>query len=228
MAKQSRSRRARKMKNFLGKCGCNCGRCPAFKANARTSKDKKFCRDGWNKYLGTNMKKFEWILCDGCQTPDPWKSGNLLPDRSCNIRPCVIKMNIKTCAQCSAFPCEDLKQRIPGRDFRKKIESRLGKRIPQKDYLNFVEPYEGVGHLEDIRASLRKKDIIKVPRIPLLKVKIEDFPDKLPFPKKQTSAFKKVVHILLLTARQLNRSLISIILCVKATILCTQLQRNVL
>lgn len=191
------------MKDIYGKCGCNCGRCPAFKAHAKTMEDRKHCQNAWNKYLGTNLKKFEWIYCDGCQTPDPWKSGNVLPDRTCNLRPCAIKMKITTCAQCSAYPCEELTERIPGKDFRKRVTHRLGKPISEKDYRAFVEPYEGLKHLQEIRASLSPKDIVKMPEIEPLKARIVAFPKELPFPKKKKSAFESLHRLFMniLTAR---------------------------
>ena len=191
------------MKEIFGKCGCTCSTCPAFKANAKTMKNRKRCRNGWNKYLGTNIKKYEWIYCDGCQASNPWKTGNLLPDRSCNLRPCAIKLGIKYCAYCSEYPCKELKGRIPGKDYREKVARRLGHSIPEKDYLLFIEPYEGIEHLDKIRASLKPKDIVKMPKVSPLRAKIVDFPEGLPLSKKETSAFKSLHSLLrnIITAR---------------------------
>lgn len=190
------------MKDYFGKCGCNCGRCPAFKANARSVKDRMYCRDGWNKYLGTNIRKYAWIRCDGCQACNPWKKGNLLPDRTCNIRPCALKMDIKTCAQCPLFPCIELKNRIPDKDFRKHVESRLDKKIPDKDYRAFIKPYEGIENIRRIRRVLKKTDIVERPKILPLKARFVDFPQKLKMGKSK-KAYKQLHEFLvnLITAR---------------------------
>jgi len=49
------------MKDFFGKCGCNCGHCPAFKKNIQTTANQKRCRDGWNTYLGTTIKNLNGL-----------------------------------------------------------------------------------------------------------------------------------------------------------------------
>lgn len=191
------------MRECLAKCGCNCGHCPAFKENAKTMKDRKYCRDGWNKYLGTNIKKYAWIRCDGCQARNPWKKGNLLPDRSCNIRPCVLKMDIDTCAKCSLFPCTDLKARIPDKDFRKHVEHRLGEKTDTRDYEAFIRPYEGIENLRKINNKLRKKDITACPKVLPLKTRNVAFPEKFKANKMRKAAFKQLHDFMLklLTAR---------------------------
>jgi len=149
------------MKTLYGKCGCNCGHCPAYIGNARTKKDRQRCSNGWHTYLGAKLNPARCV-CLGCQAKDPWKSGNILPDRGCYVRPCVLRSGIKHCAYCSWFPCEDLKKRIPDRTFRKKVEKRMGQRMSDEDYQRFIQPYEGVGNLrnghdrsEDLKARNR-------------------------------------------------------------------------
>ena len=183
------------MKNLFGKCGFNCGHCPAYIANAKTLKDRRKCSDGWRRYFGVSLKP-ERCVCLGCQAKDPWKTGNLLPDRSCYVRPCVIQMNIKTCAPCPWFPCEDLVARIPGKDIRKRVESRIGKPVSEKDYHALIEPYEGIKHLHEMRTALGKDDIVDKPLINPLKTRIASFPNKLRVLKSERAAFEKLYEFM--------------------------------
>lgn len=183
------------MKDLYGKCGSNCGRCPAFIATAKSLKARKKCSDGWNKYLGARLKPSSCV-CLGCQSRDPWKTGNMLPDRGCNIRPCVIALGIRTCAECAEYPCADLKARIPGKDFRKRIAKYMGKPVPEKDYLTFLEPYEGLEHLKVIRRCLRSKDIVKMPSIQPLKSRTKDLPDKIRLARADIAGLKSLHSLL--------------------------------
>lgn len=179
------------MKDLFAKCGFNCGHCPAYAANAKTLKDRKKCSDGWRKYLDASLKP-ERCVCLGCQAKDPWKAGNMLPDRSCYVRPCVIQMNIKTCAYCPWFPCEDLLARIPGKDLRKVVESRIGRPLSQEDYHTFIKPYEGIKHLHEIRATLGKQDIVEKREVKPLKARIASFPVRFGISRPRRAAFEKL------------------------------------
>lgn len=179
------------MKDLFGKCGVNCGRCPGFAGNARTGEDRQWCSDGWAKYIGARLKP-ESIHCLGCQAPEPWKSGSILPDRNCIIRPCAVKTGVETCAQCSAYPCG---AHSPDMD-REKIAARLGTPIPEKDYLAFIEPYEGCKHLDQIRASLSPEEIMPVAEVKPIRAKITAFPDDLPCSEEEISAFRAVHGLL--------------------------------
>jgi hypothetical protein len=175
-------------KDWYGKCGCNCGRCPGFAGNARTDADREYCSDGWAKYLGARLKASS-VRCRGCQAPEPWKDGYLLPDRGCVIRPCAVESGAKTCANCSAFPCG-----VHGRDIdRAQVAERLGETIPEDDYLVFIEPYERVKHLEEIRAALAPEDALVPPAaVKPIRARVARFPDDLPLPKEEAAALAAV------------------------------------
>jgi hypothetical protein len=190
------------MRDYFSKCGCNCGHCPAFKENAKTYEDRKRCSEGWAKYLGAKLKP-DVIQCEGCQAKDPWKTGNLLPDPSCYVRPCAVHTGVKNCSYCSAFPCEDLKTRIPGKDFRELTETRMGFTMLEEDYLRFIEPYEGLKHLDEIRSKLAKDEIVDNAEVMPLKIQIVEFPRDLQFPEKENATYKRLHDLLssILTAR---------------------------
>jgi hypothetical protein len=182
------------MKDLFSKCGCNCGRCPSYKGNLQTDEDRQRCSDGWHKYLGFRLSPGKLRLCDGCQTPD---DENPVRYQNCYVRRCAVRNGVETCAHCSGYPCEDVPKVSLSTDARERTAARLGTPIPEEDYLAFIEPYEGLKHLDEIRASLAPEDIVEMARVSV-KPRIVDFPDDLPFSKEETSAFE-AIHRLLAT-----------------------------
>jgi hypothetical protein len=105
-------------------------------------------------------------------------------------------MKVRTCAECPWFACEDLLARIPGKDFCKKIETRINAKIPKKDYLSFIKPYEGIEHLRKIRKSMRKDKIVKKQKVLPLKAKVVAFPVTFRISRSKMLAFEKLYEIL--------------------------------
>ena len=179
------------MKGLFGKCGVDCGRCPRYRANARADEDRQLTSDGPAGYLGARLRP-DGISCDGCQTPDPWASGNILPDKSCMIRPCAVETGVETCAYCSAYPC-----RAHGPDIDwDKIASRLATPTPEEDNLTFIKPYERFKNLDQIRASLSPRDIVDAPEPKPVNARIVPFPRDLPLSQDETAALKAVHGLL--------------------------------
>jgi len=175
------------MKPLIAKCGGDCVRCLGYKANARTHETRQRTSDGWDKYLSVRLKP-DSIICDGCLAPNPWASGNLLPDRCCIIRPCAVKTGVENCAFCAAYPCGACP---PDMD-REKIAAKLGQPIPEEDYLTFIKPYERLKNLDRIRASLKPEDL-KAPFKPKpIKARILPFPDDLPIEQDEANALRAV------------------------------------
>lgn len=180
------------MKDLFAKCGNNCGRCPSYRENLQTDEDRQRCSDGWHKYLGFRLSPSKLRLCDGC--PMPNEENPILYRSGCNVRRCAIFNGVETCAQCSAHPCEGL---VALQDVnREEIEARLGAPIPREDYLTFIEPYENLRHLDEIRASLGPEEIVEPTKPPPFKPKMVDFPEDLPFSKEETSAFKALHRLM--------------------------------
>ncbi|MFB0534156.1 MAG: DUF3795 domain-containing protein [Anaerolineae bacterium] len=182
------------MKELLAKCGCNCGRCPSYKGNLRTDEDRQRCSDGWYKYLGFRLSPGKLRLCDGCQASD---DDDPVRYQNCYVRKCAIRNGVETCAHCSGYPCEDVKtlHEIQRAGARERIAARLGTPIPEEDYLAFIEPYEGIKHLDEIRASLGLEDIVEMTKVSS-RPSIVDFPDDLPFSEEETSAFEALHRLL--------------------------------
>lgn len=183
------------MKDLFSKCGINCGRCPSYKENLKTDEDRQRCSDGWHKYLGFRLSPEKLLSCDGCQMPNDENPARYFKF-GCYIRKCAEKNNAETCAHCSGYPCEDVKLR--GSSISSvAVASRLGipeEAIPEEDYLTFIEPYEGLKHLDAIRASLSPEDIVEMTKPS--PVRARHFPGDLPFSEEETAAFKDVHQLL--------------------------------
>jgi hypothetical protein len=177
------------MEDLFSKCGCNCGHCPSYKGNLQTDGDRQRCSDGWAKYLGFRLSPGKLRLCDGCQAPD---DENPVRYQSCYVRRCAVRNGVETCAHCSAYPCKDVPRVSLSADAREKIAARLGTPIPEEDYLAFIEPYEGIKHLDEIRASLSPEDIVQMTKVSV-KPSIVDFPNDLPFSREKIAAFE-ILH----------------------------------
>ena len=101
---------------------------------------------------------------------------------------------IENCAYCSRFPCGLIKDQGTAWT-REKCEAEKGP-ISEEDYLAFVEPFEGLKHLEIIHASLRPEDIVEAVTVPPLRTEIVDFPEDLTFSKEETFAFRRLHQML--------------------------------
>jgi hypothetical protein len=129
------------MIEMLGYCGFLCDICPAYHKNIKSEEDKKKLSGKWFKYFGFKVSP-ENISCVGCRN-----EGNH-PDEGCPVRPCAIKKNVRNCAYCDDFDCDNLKSRV---DF---VESNVNidiEKIPEEDYKIYIEPYFGKKRLLEIR-----------------------------------------------------------------------------
>ena len=181
------------MKDLFAKCGFNCGRCPAYKENAKTHQDRQRGSEGWKKYYGFRIR-LDRMYCDGCQTPDDQNPVLLAPN--CTIRKCAVINGVETCAHCSGYQAcmHDLKIFNPDID-REKIEARIGAPIPEEDYLAFIKPYEHLKHLDEIRFSLAPNDIVEA-KVSAVRPRIVAFPHDLPLSQEETSSFRDLHSVL--------------------------------
>jgi len=178
------------MEDLISKCGMCCSRCPAYRANIRTEADKIRTSDGWYKYLGFRFPS-RLVTCDGCQKPND--QSPLRIRRGCTIRNCAITNGVETCAHCSEYPCEAVKA-LNYVD-RQWAETRFGDRIKEEDYLTFIEPYEGIKHLDNVRTHLSTEDIMEA-KISSAESRISNFPEHLPLPKKELVALRPLHSVL--------------------------------
>lgn len=183
-----------KMDNNIAKCGCNCTNCPTYKENLKSIDDKKRCSAGWEKYLSIRLSPDKLRLCDGCNLPDKKRKVHYL---NCSIRKCATRNGVENCAYCSFFPCDEVLNvhSIQRPNSREDIENRIGFAIPEEDYLTFIEPYEGIKHLNEIRHSLNTENIVEM--IPFsAHPRIVPFPQDLSVSYKERFPYQLIHHIL--------------------------------
>jgi hypothetical protein len=167
------------MRNMIAPCGTNCSRCPSYKENLLTDEDRQRCSDGWSKYLGFRLSPEKLLTCDGCRTPD---DENPVRYINCNKRKCALFNGVVTCAHCSAYPCQVFGTSDPGVT-REQAEARVGEAISEEAYLTFVEPYESIRHLEELRASLDQGDIVEMTPVSF-EPQVADFVSDLAVPER--------------------------------------------
>jgi hypothetical protein len=178
------------MQDIIAPCGTNCSHCPSYRENLLTDEDRQRCSDGWFKYHGFRLGPDKLRPCDGCQAPDDENSERYI---SCNKRKCALFNGVETCAHCSAYPCEVFGI---GPDFSwEQVEARLGTQIPEEDYLVFVEPYESVKHLDEVRASLKSEDIVEMNPVSL-EPQLTDFPGDPSFSEGEKAAYEALYRLM--------------------------------
>jgi hypothetical protein len=178
------------MKDLYGKCGNNCGHCALHVENLRDNR-RQWCVEGLAKYLNWNPKPESLRPCTGCQSSD-----GFLYLRNCAVRACARHNGVETCAQCTVFPCQDVPTVSHPADYRDKLSERLGHPIPEEDYLSFVEPYEGMAHLEAIRTGLRRSQLVPPAPVDPLKARIVAFPGDLSRNGEQTAGFEMLHRLM--------------------------------
>jgi len=86
----------------------------------------------------------ENIKCDGrISTESPE-----LIYKNCPMRPCVINKKIENCSSCAEYICEKLSQRIV---LKSEIEKKMNRKLTDKEYKLFIEPYESRARLDKLR-----------------------------------------------------------------------------
>jgi hypothetical protein len=68
--------------------------------------------------------------------------------------------------------------------------------VPDDDYLAFIEPYEGMVHLEALRARLAPRHIVEVKPAEPLRSRVAGFPEDLPFSSEEVAAFQDLHQLL--------------------------------
>ena len=179
------------MPNLVSKCGIDCGACPwgPYPRKDISAEEFEQYKQQAKAILGYMPIK---TPCVTCQTPDEKiPKASKLPNKKCLIRQCVDKAGVPNCAYCSRFPCDTLKE-TAGAWNRETIEAKLGEPLSEDAYRSFVEPFEGLRRLQDIRRSLKPDEIVEPAKNVSSKIKIVEFPTKL----KDGVAFRAVHKLL--------------------------------
>jgi hypothetical protein len=165
------------MNNNTGKCGCDCTNCPTYKDNIKTIEERIKCSAGWGKYLNIKLSPEKLRACDGCSLPDSDRKVYYL---NCAIRKCCMENDIKNCAYCTLYPCDELKNvhSIVNIHTKEEFTRNTGKSITNEDYIIFIEPYAGIKHLNEIRNNIKKSEIKDYKKYSV-KIKFADFPQRI-------------------------------------------------
>ena len=182
------------MNELIAKCGCDCGTCPTYKGNLKTAQDREHCSSGWERYLGVRLSPEKLHPCDGCSIPDEQRNIAYL---NCHVRQCAIYNGVANCAYCAAYPCMDLLMvhELQQPDALPRIEARIGGPVPVADYVQFIEPYEGIKHLDSIRATLAPTEINAVKPVSFTPRTVA-FPPSLLHSSKAKAAYQQVHQLL--------------------------------
>jgi len=93
------------MSEMTAYCGLICSECKAFKATqANDVERKKSIAKFWSDQ-GPVKLVAEDVDCRGCKSD--LVSG--FCRRICEIRPCAVERKVETCAHCTDYPCDKLK-----------------------------------------------------------------------------------------------------------------------
>jgi hypothetical protein len=185
------------MRDWYGKCGNNCGRCALYAGNLTDGK-REWCANGMARYINWHPKPEKLRQCAGCQAT---KGFHYI--QNCPVRLCAQHNDVKNCAHCAAFPCPEVPTVSESVDYRAQVAERLGGPIPEDDYRAFIEPYEGMKHLEKIRESLGPEDVVEMKEVRPLRTRLVGFPDDLALPEKQEAEFRALHQLMadILTGR---------------------------
>jgi len=134
------------MAQIASRCVFRCDLCSAYNKNIKSSEDKTKVSEGWAKYWGQYASR-EYRL-HGCLASD--NPNSALPDKSCLIRPCVMKKGLNNCAQCNEYVCKKSKSRMAS--YQEIADKHKGK-ISKEEYDFFFEPYDSRKVLDEIRKT---------------------------------------------------------------------------
>ena len=135
------------MQKLITRCGYRCDLCLAYRPNLeKNPSNGQLLSDGWFKYFGFHISAVE-ICCDGCLA-----EAAELVDKSCPVRPCVIRHDLKNCSYCEVYKrgCAILVERLVDRE---EVEHRMGAEIPPQDYQWIVRPYENKRRLGALKSN---------------------------------------------------------------------------
>jgi hypothetical protein len=100
------------MEKMIAYCGLDCGSCPIHLATLEQDKSRQYAMresiaEQLSKYYGIDSPPENINDCDGCRSDSERIYTGCL---QCNIRECAIGRNIKSCALCNDYSCDNLRK----------------------------------------------------------------------------------------------------------------------
>ena len=174
------------MPEVVSKCGMNCASCPwsPIKRKQIPEQEQPEFRKRAKSILGLSPTEKPCLLCttpDEKLTTDELTHWHARFRKGCQARKCVINNGIKNCAYCSRFPCAFEKAHATAWT-REGFEQQHGRPMTDEEYQTFMEPFEALKRLEEIRATLSPDEIVEAKTVPIPKAKVVDFPKTITDP----------------------------------------------
>lgn len=185
------------MQGPIGKCGNCCGTCPWGRFRRAQLNDMQWLeyREEAKKYVGYSPTENP---CHGCQTPDAKLAKNVGVHnflRGCLARKCANYSEIENCAHCSRYPCDWIESRVD-EITRASVSKRIGEPVPDYAYQDFIEPFQGKAHLDEIRLGLTDDAIVEAKTIEGPMKKILEYPESTKLKGMPSESFRNVHAIL--------------------------------
>jgi hypothetical protein len=143
-------------------------------------------------YVGWKPKPETIKPCAGCQASDE----GFLYLKNCPVRRCAQHNQIENCASCGVFPCQFVPKVSVSVEFRDLVAERLGEPVPEDAYLAFIQPFEGMRHLESIRAGLSPEALSPPKEVRPLRVRKADYPSGLPLTAEENSVLEAIYDLM--------------------------------
>ena len=90
-------------RDIVGACGLLCSQCEAFLATqANDGAEIEAIAAKWSAQYRAAIEP-DSVWCDGCTTMGSHKCGHTT---DCEIRACVVRRDLKTCADCTHYTCD--------------------------------------------------------------------------------------------------------------------------
>lgn len=125
------------MEENIGFCGYNCHLCAA-RSDDRAERQKLV--DGWKRIFGHQVYTADNVRCDGC------RAGKRLADKQCKARPCAVERKVESCADCSEFPCDRVRNLLGDRNGLL-IHCCRDKKVTEEEYNRCCRQFEGMPNL---------------------------------------------------------------------------------
>jgi len=94
------------MEKMIAYCGLVCTSCPAYIATQNNDQEAlQKVAEQWSKEFNATLTAKD-VLCDGCLATTDRHIGHW---SECKIRACAVEKEVRNCAHCSDYACEELK-----------------------------------------------------------------------------------------------------------------------
>ena len=106
--------------------------------------------NGWKKIFGQHKYTPENVRCVGCLNIGRHA------DKNCKVRPCAIKKEVKNCAYCEEFPCDNIRDLITSRNEMMLSCIPISSSMSESEYKLCLKQFESIPNLFKILIKIGK------------------------------------------------------------------------